>query len=173
MKRITLILMPSLLWLLAFPSLHITDAYSQETFKQTKQPQSVVDEILQACGPLFFEHNSSELGAGGEPCLIEISLNLQLADNYYLVVDMHRASSETDDISMARAKNARDYLVKEKKIKAGRLIMRNYKDSCPHEMDQEKLNSRLEFFYWREKDNVESILKRCANGAKPSFVIIE
>jgi hypothetical protein len=172
MRRIILTLIP-IAWLLASPSLQISDSYWKEDFSQIKQPQSVVDEILQACGPLFFEHNSSKTGAEGEKCLVEILHNLQIADNYYIIVDLHRGSSETDEVSIARAKNARDYLVKEKKVNPARLIMRNFMDSCAYETNQEKYNGRLEFFYWREKEKVGSIPKRCADGAKPSFAIIE
>src|SRR5215216_6142687 len=102
MKCITLILLYSVIWLPAQSSPRLTDAGGQEPSRRNKQPQVVIDEIFQACGPLFFQSGSENIGAKDEKCLLEISLNLQFAADYFLVVDVHRATSEHDDVSLAR-----------------------------------------------------------------------
>jgi hypothetical protein len=117
--------------------------------------------------------NSVEMTRTDKACLQEISLNLRIADNYYLVVDVHRESSEKDEVSIGRVKKARDYLVNQERIAPNRLIIRDYKDTCPREIEDEDFNGRLEFWYWREKEKIESIPKECASGAKPKYRIIE
>src|SRR5262245_6697213 len=152
MKGIILILVYTFVWLPTNPNLYATGSAGQEPSKQDKQHQVIIDEILQACGPLFFEYNSAEITAEDEKCLLEISLTLQMADNYYLVVDVHKTSSESEKVSTARVERVHRYLREQKKIDSDRLIIRDFKDSCPHEAEKADFNARLEFWYWREKE---------------------
>ena len=139
---------------------------------QNRSRVPVVDEIFQACGPIFFQPGSLQISDDDERCLVDIKLRLQTATNYQIVIDGHRVKSERKTISLARAKRARDYLVTHE-VNISQTIVRDFGDSCPHESGDQRLNRRVEFTYWRKSRGLKTIATSCAPGAKPRFEILK
>jgi outer membrane protein OmpA-like peptidoglycan-associated protein len=148
-------------------------SYGGESTNQDKHDFPVIDEIFQACGPIFFQSGSSEMGDEGKRCLFEVRAMSHRAPNYYVVIDGHRDSLESKQTSIQRAKRARDYLVKQSKLDPSRIIVRDFGDSCPYEAEDVKFSRRVEFRYWREDKEIKSMPKFCAPGAKARYEIIE
>jgi uncharacterized Fe-S cluster protein YjdI len=125
----------------------------------------IVNPII-PCGPIFFPFNSARINNEHKACLDEIALRMQQDPRALLLIDGHRDSSERVGISLTRANNARDYLVNEKGVDTGRITVRNYGDTCPHESGDPNLNRRVEFWIIPDGGKVEDVaaLKKCPNG---------
>ena len=130
----------------------------------------VIHKPLTPCGPVFFRLRSSGINENHRACFDEVALWLNgTAKQYRLVIDGHRDSVEPSRISVARARVARRYLVKEKGIDPGRLIVRDFSDTCPHESSIQDLNRRVEFWYLPDAAGIDSLFEHCAPAAKPTF----
>ena len=139
-------------------------------YSRERQDQVIYDELLRPCGPVFFRLRSSGITEDHKACFDEIALVLNgNAKQYRLVIDGHRDSAEPSSISVARARVARRYLVKEKGIDPGRLVVRDFSDTCPHESSIQDLNRRVEFWYLRNVVGIGFLPEPCAPGAKPTF----
>jgi len=147
----------------------LPDSRAAPADTRERQDPVVVDEILNPCGPVFFRLMSWEIAGEHKSCFDEIATVLKRADNYYLVIDGHRDSVEPRSISGARARVTRRYLVKAKGIDPGRLVLRDFSDTCPHESSIQDLNRRVEFWYLRDATGIDSLPEPCAPGAKPTF----
>jgi AMIN domain-containing protein/OmpA family protein len=139
-----------------------------------RRPPEVLKPII-PCGPIFFPFNSARINNEHKACLDEIALRLQQDPRAQVVIDGHRDSAERIGISLTRANNARDYLVGEKRIDPARITVRNFGDTCPHELGDPNLNRRVEFWILPEGATVDVISteKRCAPGAAPRVITTE
>jgi outer membrane protein OmpA-like peptidoglycan-associated protein len=132
-------------------------------------------EVIKPCGPVYFPFNSARINNEHKACLDEVALALQQDPRAALVIDGHRDSSERVGISLTRANNARDYLVSEKGVDPGRITVRNFGDSCPHESGNLQLNRRVEFWILPEGTTIDDInaVKRCRSGSAPREITDE
>lgn len=85
--------------------------------------------------PVYYRCFSSSFGFNATKpndynCLKEIAEKLK-GSNQWVVIDGHRDMSEDSGVSLARANNARNYLVNELGIDASRIVVRTFCFSCP------------------------------------------
>ena len=148
----------------------LPDSRSTPLHSRERKDQVLHEELMKPCGPVFFRLRSLGINGNHRACFDEVALWLNgTARQYRLVIDGHRDSVEPRSISGARARVARRYLVKAKGIDPGRLVVRDFSDTCPHESSIQDLNRRVEFWYLRDATGIDSLPEPCAPGAKPTF----
>lgn len=131
--------------------------------------------IIVPCGPLYFPFNSARINNEHKACLFtDVALRLLQNPRSVLVIDGHRDSSERVGISLTRANNARDALVREGNVSA-EIIVRNFGDTCPDASGRPEFNRKVEMWVLPEGTSISQIdqRKRCAPGSSPRVITTE
>jgi hypothetical protein len=145
------------------------------SFSVKEEIKPVIPPPQIPCGPIFFPFNSARINNEHKACLDDIALRMQQDPRAQVVIDGHRDTSERVGISLTRANNARDYLVRDKGVDASRITVRNFGDTCAHESGDANLNRRVEFFILPERATMEGVdqMKKCAAGSSPRVITDE
>lgn len=140
-------------------------------------------DVIQPCGPLFFKYNTARVDNTHKACLDEIALQLRNDPRSYVIVDGHRDSSERVGISLTRANNVADDLKTRGGVDPGRITVRNFGDTCPHESMDPNLNRRVEMWIVPGDYNTTPPCvsaeewirthKKCGSGANPQIITTE
>lgn len=110
---------------------------SQYNARPLKAGDGGPPKVIFACFANSFDFNATK--PNDNNCLQQVAHKLKEYPDYLGVIDGHRDRSEDSGTSLARANNARDYLVNEMGIDASRIIVRSFCFSCPGD---EKIGNR-------------------------------
>ena len=94
-------------------------------------------KVIFACFTNTFDFNATR--STDYNCLQQVAAKLREYPDTGSVIDGHRDRSEDSGVSLARANNARDYLVNELGIDASRIVVRSFCFDCPGD---EKIGNR-------------------------------
>lgn len=78
--------------------------------------------------------------------LDDVALRLRQEPTAVLVIDGHADQGESAAVARQRAENAKNYLVREKGIDPGRIVVRSYRAERPHPSGERRRNPRVELF---------------------------
>lgn len=112
-----------------FILLSLTGAQSSSAI--SIQQSSDASAIQFYCKSDELRFNSTEIGKESYGCLQDGAARLRQMPDCLLIVEGHRDPSEDAGISLKRANNTRDYLVRELGVDASRIIVRDFCYSCP------------------------------------------
>jgi outer membrane protein OmpA-like peptidoglycan-associated protein len=87
-------------------------------------------EIARA-GECSFAPRNARVTNACKQILDDAALRLRSDPSLQLVIDGHSAPGERPGVALARAEGARDYLVNERGVAAGRIVVRSFDDRCP------------------------------------------
>ena len=94
-------------------------------------------KVILSCFANTFDFNATK--PNDYACLQQVASKLKEYPDYWGIIDGHRDRIEDSGTSLARANNARDYLVNEMGIDASRITVRTFCSSCPGD---EKIGNR-------------------------------
>jgi flagellar motor protein MotB len=120
------------------------------------------------CGTEPFGFNSSALGEQQRKCLDDAASWLKDGNNR-VIIEGHRDSAEIGGVSFDRAIHARDYLVNERGVDAGRIEVRNFCAYCLVDSNDAWRNARIDvgvIANW-DKLSATSTVHACANSKEP------
>lgn len=126
--------------------------------------------FIDGCTTEPFPFGSATLGKEHYTCLNTISY----LDNqdYLIIIEGHRDSSERVGISLTRANNIRDYLVNDKKVDASRIRVRNFSNTCPSFRGEAFRNNRVEIGVLPRGADLQNnkTVYPCQKGSNPHVV---